>query len=252
MLDSPPRLVMDLSNARMGLKRKRIPVLQENILTIRAEQYQIEPPVTRIVLDLLVPYGFTWDVAGNRLMVRLKAPEDPNTAKKTQFQPPKALSLLPAAATAVVPVTSGVGEVVVADKRFAAGSSLTAGSETAILALSRGGEVRVCPGTTVSVTPSKNTKDLMLGLSARRAGDALRARRLGRYRAYPRLPHPIRGSRRIPLRHQHGLARQHLCAGTERQHIFGAGRRVDWGPGLQGETNRAGGVSFGTDRQDRH
>ncbi len=166
MLDSPPRLVMDLSNARMGLKRKRIPVLQENILTIRAEQYQIEPPVTRIVLDLLVPYGFTWDVAGNRLMVRLKAPEDPNTAKKTQFQPPKALSLLPAAATAVVPVTSGVGEVVVADKRFAAGSSLTAGSETAILALSRGGEVRVCPGTTVSVTPSKNTKDLMLGLSA--------------------------------------------------------------------------------------
>lgn len=164
MLDSPPRLVIDLSNARMGMQRKRIPVLQENILTIRAEQYQKNPPIMRIVVDLLVTYGYTWDAAGNRLLVRLKPAEDSSAdSKKTSFQPPQALSL--AAETAFVPVSDGVGDVVLSGKGSAAGSSLTAGSDTLVLRLARGGEVRVCPGTTVSVTPSKKAKDLMLGMS---------------------------------------------------------------------------------------
>jgi hypothetical protein len=171
-LDSPPRLVIDLLNARMGLQRKRVPVLQENILTIRTEQFQNDPPIVRIVVDLLVPYRYTWDIAGNRLMVRLKALNVPNqtanaAGNKSPFQPPQALSSSPSATPAIapVPLAGGIGEVALSDKRLAAGSSLTAGPDTAVLRLSRGGEIRVCPGTTISVTPSKNSRDLMLGMN---------------------------------------------------------------------------------------
>src|SRR5579864_3186609 len=166
-LDSPPRLVIDLPNCRLGAARKRTPIRQEGILTIRAEQFQENPPVTRIVLDLLAPYGYTWDGAGNRLMVRLKPPEDVNAGpgKKSPFQPQSAPAIAITATPAVVPVTGGPGSVVLAGSRITAGSSVTAGSETAVLHLSRTGEVHVCPGTTVSVTPSQTKHELMLGMS---------------------------------------------------------------------------------------
>jgi hypothetical protein len=193
-LDVPPRLMIDLPNSRLGLAQKRIATQEENILAIHVDQDHVDqdhfdprndqrsdqhqkPPVTRIILDLRAPYGYSWEGAGRRLVVHLTAPGAAqagnaagNAGKKssqmeTPMVPGLSLHPTPGAAPTVVPVTGGSGAMVLAGSRIASGSAVTAGSDTAVLRVAGAGEVWVCPGTTVSVTPSRTKRDLMFGLS---------------------------------------------------------------------------------------
>jgi hypothetical protein len=165
-LDNPPRIIIDLRNARLAMAQKPNEVQKENIVAVHVSQYSAKPPATRIVLDLTAPYGHSWDASGHRLMVRLRPPEDPDTGKKSASSPAQTASGFALTAdAAVVPVSGDSGSTVMSGNRIAAGSSVTAGSDTTVLNLPRGGEVRVCPGTTLSVTPSKSKRDLMFGMS---------------------------------------------------------------------------------------
>jgi hypothetical protein len=179
-LENPPRLVIDLPNADLpnadlpnaDLRNAALAnallsgnntgsaVSGREIRRIRVSQYQNAPPVTRVVVDLLKPVAHTWDAAGNRLMVRLHSSDE--VSAKPVTVPAFTQGIQPVA----VPLGPGSsGTVVLAGSRAVAGSSVTAGSETSVLRLERGGEVLVCPGTTVSVTSAQSGHGLMLGMN---------------------------------------------------------------------------------------
>ncbi|MGA7559561.1 MAG: AMIN domain-containing protein [Terriglobales bacterium] len=163
-ISDPERLVIDLPNARLDTQKKRISVQADQISTLRADQFQENPPVARIVVDLLAPRAYTWDAAGNRLVVHLG--KNPGQARNSSspFEPLAVPGLTPGPKPVVAAVRAA-GPLTLAGKDGGSGSTITAGTDTAVLELSSGGEVHVCPGTTVSVTPSQNRHNLMLAMN---------------------------------------------------------------------------------------
>ena len=161
-LDDPPRLVIDLPNTRIQLPHKRLEVGSDQVRAVRMNQFKQSPPVARIVVDLVHPVGYSSDTTGPRLLVHMH----PMAEARQEFETPSVPAFTKGSQPAFVPVGSGnSGAVVEAGNRIAGNSAVTAGPDTTILRLTRGGEVRVCPKTTLSVTPSQNGRDLMLGMS---------------------------------------------------------------------------------------
>jgi hypothetical protein len=161
-ISDPDRLVIDLPNARLETQEKRINVQADQIRAIRANQFRQSPPVARVVLDLLAPRAYTWDAAGNRLVVHLG--KNPGQANSSPFQAPTVPSLTPGPQPVVTAVRAA-GPLALGGTDGGAGSAITAGPDTAVVRLSSGGEVHVCPGTTVSITPSQSRHNLMFSMN---------------------------------------------------------------------------------------
>jgi hypothetical protein len=158
-VEGPLRLVIDLPDSTLNIPRKRIPFRNQQIKGVRMNQYQAG--VSRIVLDLTSPVQYTWDALGNRLNIRIRA-DEAATAK-----PATAPAMTPGTEPVAVPYAEGsTGTLVEAGSRVASGSTIAARDETAVLRLARGGEIRVCSQTTVSVATSPDGQSLMLGMNS--------------------------------------------------------------------------------------
>jgi hypothetical protein len=155
-IQDPPSLRIDLNNAKISVRHKEIAVQSPLIGVMHLDQFSQKPSVVRIVVTELKPLSYTWDAAGNRLSIRLH-----RESEEVKSRPPSVPALTRDTETVAVPVSTA-GNVGFAD-RMASGASFSARFDTETLRLARGGEVHVCPGTTLSIVHAQN-EDLTLAM----------------------------------------------------------------------------------------
>jgi AMIN domain len=155
--EDPPALTIDLNNAQVSVHHKEVAVESPLIEGVHIDQLEQSPPVVRIVLGEHTPLSYTWDAAGNKLTIRLH-----RESESARARPTSPAVLTPTAEPVALPAIPS-RKVIYAD-RLASGTSFSAKFATESLRLARGGEVRVCPGTTVSVFHPKDGPELMLTL----------------------------------------------------------------------------------------
>ncbi len=107
-LSSPERLVLDIQDSFAEGGARTIDVNAPDLKAVRIGQYQLEPPVTRIVLDLTGPREFDLANHGNKLVVTVLPPKSTRQAIAAPASSPAPPPLLASApvlpAPSVMPV----------------------------------------------------------------------------------------------------------------------------------------------------
>ena len=108
-VSDPDRLVFDLENART-LRPVQVPVKSDNIKAVRMALYQVNPPVTRVVVDLEAARDYELIPSENGLRVKLHAPSQVASLSTPPVAPAPALTVaaLPKAPAIVSPAAQPV------------------------------------------------------------------------------------------------------------------------------------------------
>ena len=125
LMKNPDRIVLDFRGAQFGSGNQRLTVNQAGVLQVRASQFQVNPPVARVVVDLSKPLPSRVETAGDAVVLRVGEiatvaptgsvpPAKPSAAKPIAKAPPPAPAPAQAAEGAVVEEVSvhpGKGEL---------------------------------------------------------------------------------------------------------------------------------------------
>ncbi|MGH9556457.1 MAG: AMIN domain-containing protein, partial [Terriglobales bacterium] len=80
-LTSPDRLVIDLPNTTSSRKSREIAVNSEDVKSVRVARFQMNPPVTRVVVDLVAARDYQLLPSGNKLTLKFRQSESAAPAK---------------------------------------------------------------------------------------------------------------------------------------------------------------------------
>jgi len=168
-LDNPIRIVIDLPGAFLPGGLRRIEVKDEAIVEVRASQWKQSPPIARIVVQMRVAREFSVISTGNKVALWLLPGMAEAMGQRgqsvAQQQAPAPAATSAAATSSPVYQPATTYEPVANFETLHGAQSVMAMGNPTVLRLPRGGEIHVCPGTALSVTPSRTGSDLMLGLS---------------------------------------------------------------------------------------
>ena len=92
LMKDPDRIVLDFRGAQFGSGSQRVAVNQAGVLQVRISQFQTDPPVARVVIDLSKPLPSRLETAGDVLVLHVGGRSSAAAVSK----PPVALSPVPA------------------------------------------------------------------------------------------------------------------------------------------------------------
>ena len=163
-LSQPERVVIDLPNAVPLLRQHAIPVNSAEVKAVRMSRYQMEPPVTRVVVDLGTAREYELVPSDRKLVIRLQSTAAAAPVAATPVtESAKSVPIQPAASDAAksanTPLQAKVSDLVVVEPTFhpvPASGSTPAPKPANPPAIARAGDAAA------NLTPAAGKSDLAL------------------------------------------------------------------------------------------
>jgi hypothetical protein len=117
LMKDPARIVLDFRGVQFSSGNQRVAVNQAGVLQVRVSQFQVDPPVARVVIDLSKPMPSRLETAGDVVVLRVGASssEPVPPASQAPSKPSAAMKAPVVKAPPVAPVAASSGQSAVVE-----------------------------------------------------------------------------------------------------------------------------------------